>query len=628
MTAALLAAGFAAMAALGAAATNAGGAQTYYVDSEKGDDARAGRSPGEAWRTLERLNSAELQPGDTVRFRRGGQWRGSLRPRSGSDAAPVTYTSYGEGEKPLLLGSAPRSRPEDWEQTAPGIWATRAAEYRETGVLMDYRGSEWGRHQEAGADVDVAPQPGEGGTLYRFTCRGSGQASNHVQVWGPFPEWEKVGDARYVTFRFRARSTKPFRIGGMAVRRGSLPWTTYATGGGGSEVTEAWKEHSARFQVMARGEQPRMHLSLGGILPAGAVFEFQPLELAATECSQEIPLSVDVGNVVFDHGKACGWKKWAVDQLANPLDYFYDGASWRVFVRSEGNPAERFRSIELALNRHIVNQGSTHHVVYDGLALKYGAAHGFGGGDTHHLVIRNCDLAYIGGGHQFTRPGGHPVRFGNAIEFWGAAADNLVERCRIWQVYDAALTNQGSGPTSKEINITYRDNLVHNCEYSFEYWNNPETAETRDILFENNTCVDAGVVWSHAQRPDPNGSHLMFYSNRARSSGIVIRHNVFSHSTEWGSRFSAGWDPRPEIDYNLWHQPQGFFCYFFREKLPREDLEGYRAKTGFDAHSVFADPGFVDAAAGDYRLRADSPARRVRADGGPVGATWLWDAPK
>ena len=95
------------------------------------------------------------------------------------------------------------------------------------------------------------------------------------------------------------------------------------------------------------------------------------------------------------------------------------------------------------------------------------------------------------------------LRFGNAIEFWGAAHDNLVEGCRIWEVYDAALTNQGRGPDSKQINLTYRNNLIRNAEYSFEYCNNPETAVTKNIHFVNNTCVNAGFGWSHGQRRPP-----------------------------------------------------------------------------------------------------------------------------
>ncbi|MBN2451269.1 MAG: hypothetical protein JXR77_12830 [Lentisphaeria bacterium] len=607
-------------AAMGFAAT----AREYYVDAAAGMDTASGTSPAEAWQSLARVSRAELRPGDTVRFRRGGQWRGTLAPRSGSEAGPVTYTAYGEGEKPLLLGSASRSRPEDWEEVAAGIWATRAAEYTDGRVVADCRDAEWSRHQEAGADVEVTREPAEGGSIYRLACRSSGTASNHIQFWGPFPDASALAPGGCLTFRFRARSTIPFRLGALTVRRGGTPWTAYASSGEGLLVGSSWQDCAVRLNVTGAGEQPRLHLYLGGVLPSGAVVEFQALDVVETLCSQPIPLSVDVGNVILDHGQACGWKRWAFEELAKPLDYWYDPATWRVFVRLDANPAERYSSLELALRQHIVNQGGAHHVVYDGLALRYGAAHGFGGGATHHLVIRNCDLAYIGGGHQFTRPDGKPVRFGNGIEFWGAAHDNLVEGCRLWEIYDAALTNQGRGPESKQINITYRNNIVWNCEYSFEYWNNPESAETRNVLFENNTCVHAGRVWSHAQRPDRNGSHLMFYTNTAKSSGIVIRHNIFCHSSEWGSRFSAGWDPLPEIDRNLWFQPDGTLCWFFREKLPAADVEGYRRRTGFDLHSGFADPGFVDVEAGDFRLRPDSPARRVRADGGMVGAASLW----
>ena len=69
------------------------GAVEYYVDSAAGDDAAAGTSPQAAWRSLAKVNAAELRPGDVVRFKRGGLWRGSLVPRSGEPGAPVTYTS-------------------------------------------------------------------------------------------------------------------------------------------------------------------------------------------------------------------------------------------------------------------------------------------------------------------------------------------------------------------------------------------------------------------------------------------------------------------------------------------------------------------------------------------------------
>ena len=39
----------------------------------------------------------------------------------------------------------------------------------------------------------------------------------------------------------------------------------------------------------------------------------------------------------------------------------------------------------------------------------------------------------------------------------------------------------------------------------------------------------------------------------------------------------------------------------------RHTLEEWRA-LGFDQHSVYADPLFVDSGKGDYRLKPDSPA--------------------
>ncbi len=72
----------------------------YYVSNE-GNDSADGRSPESAWATINRVNSADLQYGDAVFFRRGDLWRKvMIESRPG-----VTYSAYGEGEKPKLYGS-------------------------------------------------------------------------------------------------------------------------------------------------------------------------------------------------------------------------------------------------------------------------------------------------------------------------------------------------------------------------------------------------------------------------------------------------------------------------------------------------------------------------------------------
>lgn len=72
----------------------------YYV-SNKGDDENDGLSPETAWATLDRVNKAPLEYGDAVFFERGGVWRDTtVETKKG-----VTYSAYGEGEKPWICAS-------------------------------------------------------------------------------------------------------------------------------------------------------------------------------------------------------------------------------------------------------------------------------------------------------------------------------------------------------------------------------------------------------------------------------------------------------------------------------------------------------------------------------------------
>lgn len=106
---------------------------TIYYVSTNGNDNNDGLTPETAWATLNKVNSAfksqlneeefnffyteeqfpeyiwaknhpdqcaNLKSGDVVLFERGGTWRGVLRTVPG-----VTYSAYGTGEKPKILGS-------------------------------------------------------------------------------------------------------------------------------------------------------------------------------------------------------------------------------------------------------------------------------------------------------------------------------------------------------------------------------------------------------------------------------------------------------------------------------------------------------------------------------------------
>ncbi|MEU8248405.1 right-handed parallel beta-helix repeat-containing protein [Nonomuraea sp. NPDC048916] len=78
---------------------------TYYVDSRAGDDAAAGTSATAPWRSLDRVNQADLKPGDAVSLKRGSGWTGSLTLEAdGTAAKPIVIQPYGKGPLPRIGG--------------------------------------------------------------------------------------------------------------------------------------------------------------------------------------------------------------------------------------------------------------------------------------------------------------------------------------------------------------------------------------------------------------------------------------------------------------------------------------------------------------------------------------------
>lgn len=90
--------------------------KSYFVSAD-GDDSADGLTEQTAWKTLERVSEATLQPGDGVFFRRGDLFRGVVWTKGG-----VTYGAYGKGPKPKLYG---------WDKNLadPDLWVLVDAEH-------------------------------------------------------------------------------------------------------------------------------------------------------------------------------------------------------------------------------------------------------------------------------------------------------------------------------------------------------------------------------------------------------------------------------------------------------------------------------------------------------------------
>jgi len=98
-------------------------AAEHYV-SNAGDDDNSGTASTAAWKSIAKLNSFQFAPGDVIHFERGSVWRGQLVPCTGSPQGHVTYTAYGDGPKPLILGSVEKNQSGDWEQVDTNFWRT------------------------------------------------------------------------------------------------------------------------------------------------------------------------------------------------------------------------------------------------------------------------------------------------------------------------------------------------------------------------------------------------------------------------------------------------------------------------------------------------------------------------
>lgn len=132
--------------------------KTYYVSAE-GDDSNDGLSPDKAWKSIERLRTAKLEVGDGVLFRRGDEFRATLIPGAWSSiktVSGVTYSSYGDGAKPVLNSSIDASGSGKWKATQwENVW-----EYTEKlsgtdadiGTIIFDGGKAWG------IKVSVNPQ--------------------------------------------------------------------------------------------------------------------------------------------------------------------------------------------------------------------------------------------------------------------------------------------------------------------------------------------------------------------------------------------------------------------------------------------------------------------------------------
>lgn len=329
-------------------------------------------------------------------------------------------------------------------------------------------------------------------------------------------------------------------------------------------------------------------------------------------------------------------------------DFLYDWFNKKLLLYSVGNPATYYSDIECALHRHLINVSGKSYVKVINLDLRYGGAHGIWANNSSYIRATDNDLSFIGGAIQSpTTPGWARTRFGNGIEFWASNNNMYVERNRISEVYEDALTIQGGGSSEQHYHY-FRNNIIKNARFCFAFWNSYSgISNTSHVYFENNTCVDMGSGFG-GQTYGPSGLGLKFEPrNMGNTSDYYVQNNIIYNTNAISLILADAPDDQFSsmgnlvMDYNayyqlpgvtisyppcLWCDPWGITCQDTWDTGHQDltctdyDFPSYLAVTTNDSHSIEADPLFIDYANNDFRPAAGSPVCTMSETGGYIGA--------
>jgi len=324
--------------------------------------------------------------------------------------------------------------------------------------------------------------------------------------------------------------------------------------------------------------------------------------------NSDASFTVDVANIIFNNNESFGVKIMsATPTLDSQGEFWYDYVNDRIRMYSVGNPASVYSDIECVWTLNAIVSNSVDYVTFQNLEFcNWGRCVTEVTGNYQNFY--DLDINYIGGGDQ---DGDYAIRYGNGLQFWEDVNNITVERCTFYQVYDAAISPQGDVGTYTASNIYFRNNLIKNCEYSYEIFWHDASATASNIYFENNTCVNAGTVWSHNQRPDGvKGYHIRIGNLLSTCTNIYIRNNIFYNATGHMIYYhNATQLAEMVLDYNNYYSTTGSFAY--KEDLPittYTTLTSWMAVSGQETNSVSTNPLFTNDET-TYSIGADSPVR-------------------
>ena len=265
----------------------------------------------------------------------------------------------------------------------------------------------------------------------------------------------------------------------------------------------------------------------------------------------ECALSPDnTGVIVFDDKGVCAYDNktgrmkivgkdgfTGKSDLKYDLEFYSDLVSGTLYLYSEnGNPGERFSSIEIGSDLGMVHIPSSGNVTLDNLSFRFGGAHGVAIGGKKNVTVQNCTFDYIGGAILKGFYGTNTTRYGNALQVFGSCDGWTVRNNHIVGIYDTGITHQYNSSYEKKTatmdNVEYTGNVIEYCHWSIEYYN-PDYADTvhymKNIRISDNICRMNGYGWGSVGR-ESGSSCIESFGAPTSVENFLFENNIFDRS--------------------------------------------------------------------------------------------------
>ncbi|MBQ7822129.1 MAG: S-layer homology domain-containing protein [Clostridia bacterium] len=257
----------------------------------------------------------------------------------------------------------------------------------------------------------------------------------------------------------------------------------------------------------------------------------------------------DVGKIIFDNGKAWGVKVLKLPKedkradnaeayngieyftagtgafaggldLAYDLEFYHDPFTSEVYLYcKDGNPAERFDTVELVTKQNGLS-GGKNNVLVDNLEIRGFGAHGIGVTNAVNFRVQYCVLDWIGGSVQYYNEDNRPTRYGNAIQNWTNCDGFYIDHCYSYQVFDCCYTTQWQGDSSGKsvimTNIEFTDNVAMYANTGLEVWNSPHNEyegavyEVTNMTMSGNYNLYMGYGMTTDRTADKKDANLIY----------------------------------------------------------------------------------------------------------------------